>query len=99
MNYTKGEWKVVGFLGEHDEMGAVIKSGGKLIAHTAGGLRYHSKPEEWGEYHANAHLIVAAPLMYETLKAIRNLCDGYTELDKGTCSLYITKILAKAEGK
>ncbi len=37
--------------------------------------------------------------MYEELKAIKNLCDGYAELDKETCSLYIAKILAKAEGK
>ena len=70
MKYTKGEWKVVGFLGEHEEMGAVIKSGDKVIGHTAGGLRYHSKPEEWGEYRANAQLIAAAPRMHSLLATL-----------------------------
>ena len=33
--------------------------------------------------------------MKETLQAIKNLCDGYTELDKETCSLYIGKVLSQ----
>ena len=35
--------------------------------------------------------------MREALQAIKNLCDGYTELDKETCSLYIGKILSQIE--
>jgi hypothetical protein len=101
--FTKGKWKVVGFLGEHDEMGAIIKSGDKTIAHTVGGLRYHSKPEEWGEYHANANLIAASPDMYKALKAIEAtvIFDGdkaiYT-VDKN-CQYLMNMALAKADGK
>ena len=36
--------------------------------------------------------------MYEALKAIRILCNGYTELDRETTGLYIDRILRKAEG-
>jgi len=80
MSYTRGEWKVVGFLGEHDEMGAIIKADNKTIAHTVGGLRYHSKPEEWGEYHANAQLIAAAPELYEACKGFTTILEEFNNM-------------------
>ncbi len=61
LNPVKEEWEVVGYLGEHEETGAVIKAGAKSIATTAGGLRYDSPKEDWAEYYTNARLIAAAP--------------------------------------
>ena len=55
----------------------------------------------WKLQEANAKFICLAcnnfKPMKKALQAIKNLCDGYTELDKETCSLYIGKVLSQIE--
>lgn len=94
--YTKGEWEANIGMGA-PSVSVKDKPGrpDKVIAL----IRLFNGSEDLAEAEANTRLIAAAPEMYKALKAIKNLCDGYTELDKETCSLYISKILAKAEGK
>ncbi len=48
---------------------------------------------------SNALLMAAAPAMYEALKAIKDLCNGYTEIDRETTALFIDRILSKAGGE
>ncbi len=77
MNYTKGEWKVTkGF-----KVVAGIKSA-QAVADVFG--------ETAKEVEANAHLIAAAPDMYEALKALPEQVKWIPE---------VAKALAKAEGK
>jgi len=57
MTYTKGKWQV----GEEND---VFSDGCACIARVCGA------PEGIKESIANAHLITAAPVLYETLKAI-----------------------------
>lgn len=92
MNYTKGEWKV------EDE--TVIVCGMRLIASTtAGGFNYSAYRKE---NEANAHLISAAPDMYEALKALDeygNASHPYNLKLKKVAFELLDKALAKAEGK
>jgi hypothetical protein len=96
MNYTKGEWIQV----DGNFVYCLNKIGtNRFQALISAGQDDNEKRIDKTEIMANTFLISASPDMYEALKAIKNLCDGYTELDKETTSLYIGKILAKAEGK
>ena len=81
MKYTKGEWKVEGF-NVFDNDGHSIASCGTYSE------RKH------GECITNAHLISAAPDMYEALKEARLHCSGGTNLISR-----IDQAIAKAEGK
>lgn len=74
--HTPGDWEITGYLGEHDEAGAVIKCNGKHICTTHGDLRQHSSAKEWEQYYANAQLISAAPEMFEALLMAKDLCDN-----------------------
>lgn len=89
-DYTKGEWKVSGsgkrVWVTHEDASVVP------IAEIRG---------ENEEAKANAHLIAAAPAMYEALKAI-DVFGNRTEYDLvlGTnVTAKIIKALSKAEGK
>lgn len=108
MSYTKGEWKAERELGTFS-----IYGDNKLLLFTYRHPRTTLKEAEANTHlivtavnacalvNPDNPMAVAESIkgMYETLKGILNLCNGYTELDKETCSLYISKILAKAEGK
>jgi len=49
---TKGECKIVGYAGEHDEGGAVIKCGDIHVCSTS-----YARKDKWDEYHDNAKFI------------------------------------------
>ena len=95
MNYTKGEWKV-----EVRESSNCIRI--KSHDDTQGYADYIVQIADVfgtnGEDEANAHLIAAAPDMYEALKAIREMFqDGNP--DRGITSIFIDNVLSKADGK
>jgi hypothetical protein len=90
MNYTKGEWK----LSPVDKGGY---SDGKIISDGFVGSIATVNMDCY-DFKGNANLISAAPNMYVALKAIQNLCNGYAEIDREQCGLYIQNILNKAEG-
>lgn len=72
--YAKGPWKIAGYAGEHDEAGASIKDAkGEFVCSTARISR--NTPEGWARYEANARLIVAAPELLESLKAVLRTAD------------------------
>jgi hypothetical protein len=84
VNYTKGEWKVITRGGS---MRVVAISGKPEIADII------------GNFEPNAHLIAAAPDMYEVLQDVEmtmgmTLADHFPELRNK-----IVKAIAKAEGK
>lgn len=98
MNYTQGDWKIEEVITDQP----IITAGGKDIAEV---LSYG-----YEETLANAHLIAAAPDMYEALKKIQDLlksmCGWNEELGLGTTNQYLLsaftftqKALAKAEGR
>jgi len=83
LNYTKGEWRI-----EHYPDSQIkIHSGFESIC----GLTYDGKVAD--EVEANAHLIAAAPDMYEALK------DVQAGIDHWTLRKRIDLALARAEGK
>ena len=88
MNYTKGEWK---------------KEGNKIKVFGRGTIAICPSPtDDEGvlEFVANAHLIAAAPEMYEALLVIKSWLGGkavYVGWSKDTNNL-IRTALAKAEG-
>lgn len=93
-HYTKGEWKAY----HKGSGGYYVSNGRKVIADI----------EDFGEDESqtNAHLIAAAPVMYDILKVIKKYldrphCDAWRiAVDgKGEISLgdIIDKALAKAE--
>jgi len=54
-------WRIAGWLGEHDEAGAVISDAdGKHVAMTLGGLREASPLADWARYHEVPMTIVTA---------------------------------------
>ena len=89
MNYTKGEWRAR-LAGGTLDYPYYVDTEERSIANIWGGSR------DKGDAKANAHLIAAAPDMYETLNTLRNYYAAYK-----TCP-FIGKVLAslaKAEGK
>lgn len=104
MNYTKGEWKETEFTQSEGYAGTIrhiyiSPVGGKFKDRTVADIGFwRDFPEE--EVHANAHLIAAAPEMYEALKAASNLLNGYTSAnDNESLKTAIKQAIAKAEGK
>lgn len=77
-NFTKGPWRVDGYL--------IIGDNGYTICDLWDYTTYYTN---------NAHLIAAAPEMYEALKNIENDDNSMNE----TAWLMIKDALAKAEGK
>jgi hypothetical protein len=63
MEYTKGEWRI------DETLGCWIKANGKAICAISASL-------DMPEYKANAHLIAAAPDMYEALQATDKYFKG-----------------------
>lgn len=81
--FTKGEWS---------ESGRLIWCGDKII-----GSISDTDVKDWDEFHANAHLIAAAPDMYEFLSKLReDLLEEFSQSDEADA---ISKILAKARGE
>jgi len=85
MNYTKGEWKA---------NSTAIDCDGWPIAQTYPDTRLDSITS-LKLMRANAHLIAAAPMMYEALKAL----EKWYHSKAGELPYYARQALAKAEGK
>lgn len=75
--HTSGPWTIIGYAGEHEEDGAIIKSGDKTICTTSGGLRQNSPPEEWRRYYADAKLIAVAPDLLAICKSLLKIYKKY----------------------
>ena len=94
MNYTKGEWKAT-----YHESGNKVQGGlaGYSIQSREAGIAYNISQED------NAHLISAAPEMYEALQKISYaVMNGNLKVNKSVAiQIYeiATPALAKAEGK
>ena len=88
MNYTKGEWKA-------GNVDVVTKS--THIANCYSESNF--KRPSIGEALVNAHLISAAPDMYEALKLYQSHQEGTSGHYCWKCAEAINKALAKAEGK
>ena len=89
MEYTKREWKTV------KEGNGYWKIYGENDSEVA--VAYNAKTDKVLE--ANAHLIAAAPDMYEALKEGLKLLDINLEYNRGKVSELLRQALAKAEGK
>ncbi len=77
--FTPGPWTIIGWCGEHEDGGAAIEAAhGERIANT--NSVYGSN---WTAYHANAHLIAAAPELYAALKALMENHDITSLWDQG----------------
>lgn len=92
MNYTKGEWKVAS-TGFDREYRKFIVLDNEWLWITA-----EAKGETEEEAEANAHLVSAAPEMYEALKAIIDEARG-TDRFGGDQITDALNAIAKAEGK
>ncbi len=86
VNFTKGEWIV-------EDTFRILDENNRGIA--------HSLKSNFGEAKANAHLIAAAPEMYEACKIALEFFVAYDIHNKGISglSLQLREALAKAEGK
>lgn len=87
MNYTRGEWKIVG----NSVYGGDDKSNPEIIGYLQGENRV-----------ANAHLISACPDMYKALKAITYYWREDIESYAGhlqEVKEQVSQALAKADGK
>ena len=105
MNYTPRPWKVVrrGTVGDFSILGTEFVSGEAQTTHTAG-IAFDILHE------ADAHLIAAAPAMYEALKKLAELqrkwrsddeaetIDSIEYMDEIDKILW-SDIIAQAEGK
>ena len=97
--YTPGPWEVINEFN-------VYGKGHRLVAACGGRSQNYDVENNHIEKVASAHLIAAAPDMYEALKQICNDCDPAEkycpdsfEEEKRICiDCYIGKALAKAEG-
>lgn len=93
--FTKGQW--VTDIDQHDEpnQDIVISSNHMNICkvHIDDCCTMHNK-----ELKANAHLIAAAPQMYELLEVIMNILNGEDALSE-VSSDDIAKLLTKARGE
>jgi hypothetical protein len=91
--FTKGPWRIAGHHGQHDECGAFINGGdGKRVADTPGEIH-----RSYAEDEANAHLIEAAPDLYDALKTLEQLA-GIASSSDDPARIRARKALAKAEG-
>ncbi len=91
MNYTKGEWKVAGAFGT-----TIVSETGEFIATTTS---IFAEPRERPKDEANAHLIAAAPEMYEALRtALADLEEDVQAPLLDSVKL-AKRALAKVEGK
>ncbi len=90
MNFTKGEWKVTN-KNEGGFDGVFVSDNTGNILATISGTPFCTK-----EYKANAHLIAAAPDMYQALK----LClDVLLQFNIPEVLDPVEQALAKAKGK
>lgn len=89
--FTPGPWKV----GPVDET-LVATDDGKEVAQICGD---YNQPETWPVMEANAHLIAAAPELYEALSDLLFLCSQTAEVC-GTQEVKVAcAVLAKARGE
>ena len=87
MDYTKGEWTIKNNYRVVDDNGRTIATSGK--------------PDDI-EAKANAHLIAAAPKMYEALRRFleSSACTNNCDPDDMSCDTnFARKALASAEGR
>jgi hypothetical protein len=107
MNYTKGKWEYEEELQANFSM---ISGGDTVICGMVNPLESETYEKELTEMRANAHLILAAPDMYEALDEAKHIVWSYKEIEKANmtikayedyCIFYqkILRILVKAEGK
>ena len=97
MNHTPGPWKVVrrGTVGDFSILGTEFVSGEAQTTHTAG-IAFDILHE------ANAHLIAAAPAMYEALSMAQATIERLQRHAPGSAigTLDVIKAaIAQAEGK
>ena len=89
-NYTKGDWEV------YDRWNVRVAGGGRLVANCGG---YSSNYEDVVEENeANAHLIAAAPDMYEALTLVKQWAKD-PEMKWGEIAPIIDNALAKTRGR
>ena len=100
-NYTKGEWNIGEILDAnfHAKLRTITSSN-----YQDGGFPFICYVNDApNECEANAHLIAAAPMMYEALKELvdtYSIPDDYTENNPAhQCWVKAIKALQKAEGK
>jgi len=86
MNYTKGEWTARKVPRDSNKLNIMCNETFIATPYIA-----------YGQMEANAHLIAAAPEMYEALKAVTN--TGAWQRMPEYVIKDIVKALAKAEGK
>lgn len=97
MNYTRGQWvfgeATIPRLGNMKHIVVGIAGTRKIIAST-GEKGANDEPESI----ANALLISQAPAMYEALKGIYELTQGYSPMPHDLIAKKIKPILATIEG-
>jgi len=95
MNYTKGEWKVKQMKDSEffDDFTLMVESK-KLTIALCDRLPWDSKKERL----ANAHLIAAAPMLYDACDLVQRAWAG-DGVDMATAIDSCLLALAKAEGK
>ena len=99
-NFTKGEWFIEKEANWNDDCWAISvkRDYDDSIHHCFAEVVYKMEHEDRNvELEANAHLIAAAPEMYEELQEVSNWLN--TQLGMGEWHKDIEKLLAKARGE